>query len=70
MAGYGSHRHCCVDGGIAEKVQTQLGILVILVQQRAVDRVGLAGSRLRTYRSPALPCVSKHPGSIEECHDR
>ena len=68
MAGHGSHRDCCVDGWLAEKVQTQLGLLVVSIEQRALDRVGLARSRLRTHPSPALPCISKHPRSIEESH--
>ena len=66
MAGHGSHRRCSVDGWLAEKVQTQLGILVVFEQQRAMDCVGLARSRLRTHRPPALPGVSKYPRSIEE----
>ena len=66
MAGHGSHRYCRVDGWLAEKVQTQLGVLAVPIQQRTLDRVGLARSRLRTHRSSALPRVSKHPGSTEE----
>ena len=66
MARHVSHRHRGVDGWLAEKVQTQLGILGVPVKQRAVDRVGLAGPRLRTHRPPALPCVYKHPRRIEE----
>ena len=42
MAGDGSDRHCCMDGWVAEKVQAQLGILAVPLEQRAVDRVGLA----------------------------
>src|SRR5829696_10094248 len=68
VARHGSHRHCRVDGWLAEKVQTQLGILVVPIQQPAVDRVGLARSRLRTHRSPALPCIPKHPRRNEESH--
>jgi len=62
----GSHRHCCVDGGLAEKVQTQLGILVVPVEQRALDCVGLARRRLRTHRSSGLPRVSEHPRRDEK----
>ena len=40
MAGDGSHGHRRVDGGVSEKVQTQLGLLAFPVEQRAVDRLG------------------------------
>lgn len=70
MAGNGGHRYCRLDGWLAEKVQTQLGILAVFVEQRAVDRVGLAGSCVRTHRPPGLPCVSKHPRRIEESDQR
>ena len=66
VAGHGSHRDSGVDGWLAEKVQTQLGILVVPVEQRALDRVGLARQRVRPHRSPDRPCVSKHPRSVEE----
>jgi hypothetical protein len=66
VARHGSHRHCCVDGWLAEKVQTQLGILVVPIKQRALDRVGLARRRLRTHRSLGLPCVPEHPRRDEE----
>ena len=66
MARHGRHRRRCVDGWLAEKVQTQLGILAVPVKQFTVDRVGLAGSRVCVDRPPALPCLSEHPRRIEE----
>lgn len=66
MAGDGGHGHCGVDGWVAAKVQTQLGILVVSVQQRALDRVGLARPRLGVDRPPGRPCVSEHPRRDEE----
>ena len=68
MARYGSHRHCGVDGWLAEKVQTQLGILAVPVKQRALDRLGLARPRLRPHRPPTLPRIYKHPRRVEEHH--
>ena len=55
-----------MDGWLAEKVQTQLGILVVPVEQRVVDRVGLARPRLRPHRPPGLPRVPEHPRRDEE----
>ena len=66
MARHGSHRRCIVDGWLAEKVQTQLGILAVPVEQRALGRVGMAGPRLRIDRSSTLPRVHKHPRRLEE----
>ena len=66
MARHGSHRRCIVDGWLAEKVQTQLGILAVPVEQRALGRVGMAGPRLRIGRSSTLPRVHKHPRRLEE----
>ena len=66
MARDGGYSYCGVDGCFAEKVQAQLGILAVPVEQRALDRVGLARPRLRAHRSPGLPCVSKRPRRDEE----
>ena len=68
MARHGRYSYCCVDGWLAEKVQTQLWILVIPVEQRALDRVGLARPRVRAHRSTGLPCVPEHPRRDEESH--
>ena len=68
VAGDDSHRHCGLDGRLAEKVQTQLGILAVSVEQRAMDRVGLAGPCLRTHRAPGLSGLSKYPRSDEESY--
>ena len=62
-AGDGDRR---VDGWFSEEVQAQLGILAVPVEQRAVDRLGCARSRVRAYLPPALPRVSKHPRRGEE----
>src|ERR1043166_3073419 len=66
VAGDGSHRYCSVDGGLADKVQTQLGLLVVPAEQRALDRVGLERSRLRPHRPPTLPRIPQHPRRVEE----
>jgi hypothetical protein len=55
-----------LDGGFSEKVQAQLGVLALPVEQRALDRVGLARSRLRAYFAPGLPCIFEHPRRDEE----
>lgn len=68
MAGHGSHGYWRVDGGLAKEVQTQLGILVVPPQQRALDSLGLARSCLRADRATALSRVYKHSRRIEESH--
>src|SRR6185369_3379177 len=66
MARDAGYRHCGVDGWLAEKVQTQLGILAVPLEQRALDRLGLGRSRLRADCAAALSCLSKHPRRLEE----
>jgi len=66
MAGDGNHGHRCLDGGIAEKVQAQLGILAFPVKQRAVDRLGCPRSRLCSHRPSNLPRLFEHPWRNEE----
>ena len=66
MAGDGSHGHRCLDGGLAEKVQAQLGLLAFPVEQRAVDRLGFPRSRIRAHLPAALPRLYQHPRRNEE----
>lgn len=66
MAGDGSHGHRCVDGGLAEKVQAQLGILAIPVEQRAVDRVGLPRSGVCAHLPAGLPRLYEHSRRYKE----
>ena len=61
-----SHRHRGVDGWLAAKVQTQLGILAVPVEQRALDHLGLARPCVCFDRSAALPRVPEHPRRDEE----
>ena len=70
MASHGRHRHCRLDGWLAAKVQTQLGILAVPVEQRPLDRLGLARQRLRPHPPPTLPRLPKHPRRPEEPHFR
>src|SRR5215207_1931270 len=60
MAGDGGDGDRRVDGRLSEKVQAQLGILAIPAEQRAVDRLGRARSRLRTHLPSALSRISEH----------
>ena len=62
-AGDGNRR---VDGWFSEKVQAQLGILAVPVEQRTVDRLGYSRSRVRAHLPTALPRVSEHPRRDEE----
>ena len=66
VARNGSDRHCRVDGWVAEKVQTQLGLLAVSVEQRTVDLVGLARQRVCANRAATLSCIYKCQGSTEE----
>ena len=66
MAGDGGDGDRRMDGWLSEKVQAQLGILAVPVEQRAVDRLGRARSCVRTHLSPALSRVSQHPRRDEE----
>jgi hypothetical protein len=66
MAGHASHRHRRLDGWLAAKVQTQLGLLAIPLQQRSLDRMGLARPRLRPHHPPTLPRLPKHPRRPKE----
>jgi hypothetical protein len=38
----GGDGHRCVDGGLSEKVQAQLGVLGVSSEQRVMDRLGPA----------------------------
>ena len=66
MAGDGGYSYRRVDGWLTEKVQAQLGVLGVSAEQRAVDRLGFARSRLRAHLPPALPRVSQHSRRDEE----
>ena len=66
MAGDAGDSYRRLDGWFSEEVQAQLGILGFPLEQRALDRVGLARSCLRSDSTPGLPCVYEHPGRDEE----
>lgn len=66
MARDGGHGHRRMDGCLSEKVQAQLGVLAVPLEQRDVDRLGRARSCLRAYLPTALPRVSEHPWRHEE----
>ena len=58
--------HRRVDGWFSEKVQAQLGLLAVSLEQRAVDRLGRARSRVRAHLPAALSRVHKHPRRSKE----
>ena len=66
MAGNGSHGRRSLDGGLAEKVQAQLGILDLPAEQRAVDRLGSPRRRVCPHLPPGLPRLYEHPRRAQE----
>ena len=56
MARHGHHAHRRMAGGIAAQEETQLGILVLHRQQRAVGDLGLARPRLGADRAAGRAC--------------
>ena len=60
MARNGSDCSRGVVCGIAEKVQKELGLLAISLEQRAVDCVGTVRPRVRADLAANLSCFSKH----------
>ena len=55
-----------LDGGVAKEVQTELGILAVPLEQFALDYLGSARSRVRSYRFADLSCFLEYQGNPEE----
>ena len=55
MARHGGYRIRGVVSSFSKKVQTELGLLALYHQQRAVDHLGLARWGLRAHLSSSLP---------------
>ena len=62
MAGDGGNGRGRLANRFAEEVQTELGFLVISVEQCAVDYLGLARPRLRVDFPATLSRFSQHSG--------
>ncbi len=60
MAGDGGDSDRGVVGGLSKKIQTELGILVISLQQSSVDCLGLARRGLRADLTASLSRFSQH----------
>ncbi len=58
MAGDGGNRSRRVVGGVAEKIQTELGLLVISLEECALDCLGLARRGLRLNLPAVVPRLS------------
>jgi hypothetical protein len=61
-----SDGHRRLDGGVAKKVQTQLGVLAFSPQQRVMDFVGPSRSCLCVDSFAGMPGSSQHQGCVEE----
>ena len=62
MAGNAGHGGGGVDGSLTKEVQAQLGLLVISIEQCAVDRLGLARRGICPDRFTSVPRVAEYPG--------
>lgn len=62
MAGNAGHRGGGMDGRLPKEVQAQLGLLVISIEQCAVDRLGLARPGLCPDRFTGVPRGAEYPG--------
>ena len=66
MAGNAGHGGGGLDGRLTKEVQAQLGLLVISIEQCAVDRLGLARRGLCPDRFTGVPGDLEHQGRHEE----
>ena len=62
MAGHAGHGGGGVDGRFPKEVQAQLGLLVISIEQCAVDRLGMARQGLCPDRFTGVPRGAEHQG--------
>jgi len=70
MAGNGGDGHRRRFCWLSAHIQAQLGVLAVSVEQSALDRMGPARSRLRSYISTNLSCRHEHPRGPQESASR
>ena len=66
MAGDAGYSHRRVVDRVASEAPTRIRLLVLPVQQRAVDCLGMARPRLCAYRAASRAGSVERPGSLQE----